>query len=313
MDVLSRLIELARLKPTLDIRCRLQGTFAIDHEPAATGTLPFHLILGGDCLIRLRSGREITLRSGDFLLLPRGDAHVIVGLRPRGETGPLRVTTGGMLPLRENGDGDADLDLLCGHFDCAPGSAALLLDSLPDVFHVSLAAESEELLKTLVAMLYRETAEEKPGALAIITATCLSLFIMAVRAGRASPVASSGLLQLLGDARLGKSAAAMMSSPAFPWTIDELARHSAMSRATYARQFRERAGMTVGAFLTDIRMMLASDLLVRTRRTIADIAAEVGYESEAAFGKAFKGRRGITPARYRSAELAARMEDPGER
>jgi AraC family transcriptional activator of mtrCDE len=62
--------------------------------------------------------------------------------------------------------------------------------------------------------------------------------------------------------------------------------------------------MTVGAFLTDIRMMLASDLLLRTRRTVADIAAEVGYESEAAFGKAFKARRGITPARFRAAEQA---------
>jgi AraC family transcriptional activator of mtrCDE len=125
---------------------------------------------------------------------------------------------------------------------------------------------------------------------------------MAVRAGKVSPVAPTGLLQLLGDARLGKSVVAMMSSPAFGWTIDDLARHSAMSRATYARQFRERAGMTVGAFLTDIRMMLASDLLLRTRRTVADIAAEVGYESEAAFGKAYKARRGITPARYRAAE-----------
>ncbi|EJJ27513.1 AraC family transcriptional regulator [Rhizobium sp. CF142] len=304
MDVLSRLIELARLQPTLDIRCRLQGAFHIDHEPVAAGTLPFHLILGGDCLIRLGSGREITLRSGDFLLLPRGDAHSIVGLRPRGEAPPLRIAAGGMLPLRENGEGEADVDLLCGHFDCAPGSAALLLDSLPDVFHVSLAEESEELLKTLVAMLYRETVEERPGALAIITATCLSLFIMAVRAGKVSTVASSGLLQLLGDARLGKSVVAMMSSPAFGWTIDDLARHSAMSRATYARQFRERAGMTVGVFLADIRMMLASDLLLRTRRAVADIAAEVGYESEAAFGKAFKARRGITPARFRAAEQA---------
>ncbi len=304
MDVLSRLIELARLQPTLDIRCRLQGAFHIDHESVAAGTLPFHLILGGDCLIRLGSGREVTLRSGDFLLLPRGDAHAIVGLRPGGEARPLRIAVGGMLPLRENGEGEADVDLLCGHFDCAPGSAALLLDSLPDVFHVSLTEESEELLKTLVAMLYRETAEERPGALAIITATCLSLFIMAVRAGKVSPVASTGLLQLLGDARLGKSVVAMMSSPALGWTIDDLARHSAMSRATYARQFRERAGMTVGAFLTDIRMTLASDQLLRTRRTVADIAAEVGYESEAAFGKAFKARRGITPARFRSAEQA---------
>ena len=72
MDVLSRLIELARLRPRLDIRCRLQGAFQIDHEPVPAGTLPFHLILGGDCLIRLGSGREVTLRSGDFLLLPRG-------------------------------------------------------------------------------------------------------------------------------------------------------------------------------------------------------------------------------------------------
>lgn len=305
MDVLSRLIELARLRPTLDIRCRLQGTFQIDHEPAASGTLPFHLILGGDCLIRLGFGREVTLRSGDFLLLPRGDAHVIVGTRPHGALTPLRIGEGGMLPMRENGEGEADVDLLCGHFDCAPGSSSLLLDSLPDIFHVSLSgAESEEMLKTLVTMLYRETVEEKPGALAIITATCLSLFIMAVRASKASPLASSGLLQLLGDARLGKSAIAMISAPAFAWTIDDLARRSAMSRATYARQFRDRAGMTVGAFLTDLRMMLASDLLLRTRRTVADIAAEVGYESEAAFGKVFKARRGITPARFRMAEQA---------
>ncbi len=311
MDVLSRLIELARLQPTLDIRCRLQGAFEIDHEPVAAGTLPFHLILGGDCLIRLGSGREVTLRSGDFLLLPRGDAHAIVGTRPRGAAAPLRVAAGGMLPMRENGEGEADVDLLCGHFDYAPGSAALLLDSLPDIFHVSLlGAESEDMLKMLVTMLYRETAEAKPGALAIITATCLSLFIMAVRAAKSSPVASSGLLQLLGDARLGKSAIAMMSSPAFAWTIDDLARRSAMSRATYARQFRVRAGTTVGSFLTDLRMMLASDLLSRTRRTVADIGAEVGYESEAAFGKAFKARRGITPARFRLMEQARQHELP---
>lgn len=299
MDILSRLLELSHLQPKLDIRCRLQGSFVIDHDPAEKGAIPFHLILGGHCRIRTASGQVITMQSGDFLLLPRGDAHSIVSV-DASRPAPLRLTRDGMLPLRQSGEGEPDVDLLCGHFHYVSGSSNLLLDTLPDVFQTSLTSgQSEETLKALVALLRRETEEEEPGALTIVTAMCLALFIMALRARGTASFEAPGLLPLLADQRLAKSVRAVMASPAEPWTIETLATLSAMSRATYARQFKDCAGMTVGTFLTDLRMTLASDSLLQTRRTVADIAAEVGYESEAAFGKAFKASKGLTPARYR--------------
>ncbi|MGO7672908.1 AraC family transcriptional regulator [Rhizobium ruizarguesonis] len=301
MDMLSRLIDLSRLQPALDIRCRLEGAFHIDHEATARGSVPFHLVLGGNCRIRTSAGHGVFMRSGDFVLLPRGAAHAIIGTEDGGPAAPFKVTHEGMLPLRQNAPAEtADVDLLCGHFDCAWGSSTLLLDTLPDVFQASLiGAQSEETLKMLVSLLREETAQEQPGARTIVTAMCLALFTMALRSRGAASLGTPGLLPLLANPRLVKSVKAVMADPAHGWTIDELADLSAMSRATYARQFKESAAMTVGTFLTDLRMMLASDLLLRTRRTVADIAAEVGYESEAAFGKAFKAGKGLTPARFR--------------
>jgi AraC family transcriptional activator of mtrCDE len=149
------------------------------------------------------------------------------------------------------------------------------------------------------SVLRHETTEERPGALTIVTALCLALLVMALRARDASPSTIPGLLALLTDQRLSKSVKAMIAAPADRWTIDQLASLSAMSRAAYARQFKDRAAMTVGEFLTDFRMAVASDSLLRTRRAIADIAAAVGYESEAAFGKAFKANSGLSPAQFR--------------
>lgn len=262
--------------------------------------MPFHLILGGSCIIETRSGRQFALQSGDFLLLPRGDAHAIRGRNANGPALPLRISREGMLPVRENGQGEADVDLLCGHFDFAPGSSRLLLDALPDPFHASLAeVQSEETLKTLAALLRHETILEQPGALTVVTAICLALFVMALRQHGSTSFKKPGLLTLLANVRLAKSVARLVAEPAHRWTIDELAGLCAMSRATYARQFRECTGMTVGGFLTDWRMTIAGDRLLQTQRSIADIAAEVGYESEAAFGKAFKSSTGLSPGRFR--------------
>lgn len=305
MDTLSRLIELSRLQPSLDLRCRLEGTFDIDHDPAEEGVIPFHLVLDGRCVIHFGGGRQVVLRAGDFFLLPRGDAHVISDGGAGGIAAPLRISHVGMLPLRQNGETGGDLDLLCGHFTCAPGSSALLLDSLPDPFHTSLASlHTEDMLRTFVALLRQETMLEQPGALLIVTSMCLALFVMALRTRHAAPAQPASLLALLADQRLSKSVRAAMAAPGNRWTIDQLAEPCAMSRATYARQFKACAGMTVGDFLTSLRLSVASDLLVNTKRGIADIAAEVGYESEAAFGKVFKAKNGLTPARFRHSQTS---------
>jgi AraC family transcriptional regulator, activator of mtrCDE len=319
MDTLSRLIDLARLQASLDLRCLLSGAFDIDHAPMEVGIAPFHLVLDGGCVIETADGTQLELRAGDFMLFPRGAAHRVRDVKR--STGGTQMTVGndGMLPVRRNDGGGADadgksgndtsaapthlhtdVDLLCGRFVYAPGSSALLLNALPDPLHVSLGgAQTLGALQTLIALMRGEAERRQAGALAIVTALSQALFAMALRVHGEGSANGAGVLALLTDARLGASVQAMLDAPERAWTIAELGERAAMSRATYARHFSERAGVTVMEFLTQVRMTIACDLLLRTQRSAAEIGETVGYQSEAAFGKAFAQSVGVTPGRYR--------------
>ncbi|NML32835.1 cupin domain-containing protein [Paraburkholderia antibiotica] len=310
MDTLSRLIDLARPQASLDLRCLLSGAFDIDHAPLEAGIAPFHLVLDGACVIETVGGAQLELQAGDFMLFPRGAAHRVRDVKRSAGGLPLQLGHDGMLPLRRNdrAEGDAsavhaihaDVDLLCGRFVYAPGSSALLLNALPDPLHVSLGgAHTLDALQTLIALMRGEAERRQPGALAIVTALSHALFAIALRVHGERNANSAGVLALLTDARLGASVQAMLDAPERAWTIAELGERVAMSRATYARHFNERAGVTVMDFLTQIRMTIAGDLLLRTQRSAAEIGEMVGYQSEAAFGKAFAQSVGVTPGRYR--------------
>ncbi|CAE6845941.1 AraC family transcriptional regulator [Paraburkholderia nemoris] len=306
MDTLSRLIDLARPQASLDLRCLLTGGFDIDHAPMEAGIAPFHLVLDGECVIETAGGAQVALQAGDFMLFPRGAAHRVRDIGRATATAPLTLSHNGMLPVRRNdgrndeGEAHAHLDLLCGRFVYAPGSSALLLNALPDPFHVSLGGvRTLGALQTVIALMRTEAEQRQPGALAIVTALSHALFAMALRVHGEQNASGAGVLALLADARLGASVQGMLSAPERAWTIAELGERAAMSRATYARHFNERAGMTVMDFLTQIRMTIACDLLLRTQRSAAEIGEAVGYQSEAAFGKAFQQSVGATPGRYR--------------
>jgi AraC family transcriptional activator of mtrCDE len=325
MDTLSRLIDLARPQASLDLRCLLSGAFDIDHAPMEVGIAPFHLVLDGACVIETAGGAQLELQAGDFMLFPRGAAHRVRDVKRSTGGTPLTVGHDGMLPLRRNDgcgvDGEpghdagtvparestgaparshADVDLLCGRFVYAPGSSALLLNALPDPLHVSLGgAQALGPLQTMIALMRGEAERRQAGALAIVTALSQALFAMALRVHGEGAANGAGVLALLMDARLGASVQAMLDAPERAWTIAELGERAAMSRATYARHFNERAGVTVMDFLTQIRMTIACDLLLRTQRSAAEIGETVGYQSEAAFGKAFAQSVGVTPGRYR--------------
>lgn len=305
MDTLSRLIDLARPQASLDLRCLLSGAFDLDHDPMEAGIAPFHLVLDGACIVETADGAQHALSAGDFMLFPRGAAHRVRDVKRLAAAAPLTLGHDGMLPLRRNDGHDdarvsADVDLLCGRFLYAPGSSALLLNALPDPFHVSLSGmQTLGSLQTVIALMRTEAERRQAGALAIVTALSQALFAMALRAHGEQNASTSGVLALLADARLGASVQGMLDAPERAWSIAELGELAAMSRATYARHFNERAGMTVMDFLTQIRMTIACDLLRRTQRSAAEIGEAVGYQSEAAFGKAFQQSVGVTPGRYR--------------
>lgn len=300
MDALSQFIQLTRPRASLDLRCLLQGRFSIPHAPDPNGQAPFHLVLSGCCRVDT-GGRTLTLRAGDFILFPRGEAHTIHDpVSKEAPTAKPRTSHDGMLPLRQTGRGAADVDLLCGRFVHEHGSTTLLVRTLPDPLHVSLTdSASFSALQALIGLMRDEAETRAPGALAIVTSLSQALLTMALRAYGQRENASPGTLTLLSDARLGPSIQAMLNAPERAWTIDALADLAAMSRATYARHFKARADMTVWDFLTRVRMTLACETLVHTRLSVGEIGTRVGYQSEAAFGKAFKEQLGMTPARYR--------------
>ncbi|MGU7782352.1 cupin domain-containing protein [Burkholderia sp. PU8-34] len=309
MDALSQLLLLGRSHVELDVRCLLDGPFAIAHDALPPGEAAFHLLLAGQCRLRTASGRTLHLSEGDFVLLPTGDAHETGDVA--GTSGasaiPMRerpAAAGAVLPIKSNTDTPdrASVDLLCGRFVYGRGSGELLMRALPGVLHVGLR-ESSGLapLQMLTGVLRAEASNVQPGAGAIVNALGQALLAYALRAYGRDAQGPPGWLALAADARLGPSIQAVLQAPAQPWTVESLGDVAAMSRATYARHFREKAGMSVGAFVTQIRMMHACALLKDTRRGQADIGQAVGYQSEAAFGKAFRDVFGMTPGKWRRA------------
>ena len=303
MDALSRVLELADVKGAPDLRCLLAGHFEIDHAPAPVGEAPYHLVLGGEVRLEVPGSGVLLLREGDLLLLPRGQAHVMRDIdSASGRVRPITVDESGPLPVRSNTDGPAELDLLCGRFTYAPGSADIVMAALPDVLRVSLAEHRDmDVLRGVVGMLRSEVSAMASGAPAVITALSQALFVLAVRAYGLRADIPPSLLLLRADSRLSNAVMAMLRHPDQAWTIESLAARAAMSRASFARHVAAKGNTSPLELLTALRMRVASGLLSRGKLAIGDIAERVGYQSEAAFGKVFAKHEGMSPAAYRRA------------
>jgi AraC family transcriptional regulator, activator of mtrCDE len=305
MDALDRLIQLSRLQGALDQRCLLGGQWALDNPRRADGEAAYHVVLAGNCLLRLHGRPDVLLETGDIAMLPRGDAHVLACV-PEHENGSPAADGSQTMQSRDNGavsihtnvdESAATLDMLCGRFNYAPN--ALLIDVLPDVVKMSFERSEVPGLANLVGMMRREASEAAPGAQSIVSALSTALFTLLLRAHLEQQPSTSDILGLLANPRLGPSVIAMLERPSEKWTIDMLAQQSAMSRATYMRAFSALTTDSPMNLLARIRMQLAGTLLARTPKSIGEIADEVGYQSESAFSKKFKDAYGVGPGRFR--------------
>jgi AraC family transcriptional activator of mtrCDE len=225
------------------------------------------------------------------------------GARPS----PLRERRTLSVTISENDGTGERLDMLCGRFVLSPAHERMLRDYLPRrVFvraaeHGATAAQpgaSAEVAR-LVSLMRSESAVEHLGGRAMLDALSTALFTVAVRLASEADEAPTGLLAIAGHPRLSPALTALFNEPARPWTLPELARLCNMSRATFLRHFQQRLGRSPSDLLTDIRMTVASNALKASDASTAGIAALAGYQSEAAFQRAFKQRKGITPAQWR--------------
>jgi AraC family transcriptional activator of mtrCDE len=216
------------------------------------------------------------------------------------------------LTISENAGGGERLDLLCGRFVLAAPHERLLRDHLPGRLVVSAggrgeAASTGAQLAGLVNLLRMESSDDRLGGHVMLGALSTALFALALRLASETAQAPGGLLALAAAPRLAPALAAMFNEPGRPWSLPELARLCHMSRATLARRFQETLGRSASELLTDIRMTLAAEALRTSSASTAAVGESVGYQSEAAFQRAFKQHLGVTPSRWRR---AARASDP---
>jgi AraC family transcriptional activator of mtrCDE len=162
-------------------------------------------------------------------------------------------------------------------------------------------------LSGLVSLMRSESADDHLGGQAMLNALSTAMFALVLRLASETDAAPRGLLALAGHLRLAPAVAALFNEPARAWSLPDLARLCNMSRATLARQFQEKLGRSASDLLTDIRMTLAANELKRSSLSTGAVAEAVGYQSEAAFQRAFKGYMGVTPAQWR------KMQEPSGR
>jgi len=291
----------------LDLRCFYGAPWVIAQDRAGPGEIPYHIVVSGSAVLEDPSGgprRHLT--AGDILLFPHGAAHTLHD--GSGESpAPARERATLNMTISENaGTGDR-LDMLCGRFVLTPQHERLLRDYLPPRLVVRAPDRSASTerpatgaqLEGLVTLMRTESALESLGGRAMLNALSTAMFALTLRVGSESDEAPPGLLALAGHPRLAPALAAMFQEPARAWTLPELARLCHMSRATLARNFQERLGHSASDLLTDIRMTLAANELRKSSASTAAVAEMVGYQSEAAFQRAFKQRMSVTPAQWR--------------
>ncbi len=303
MDWLSRLFEMMPVRGRLDIRCSYSVPWRIEQGPVATNEIPYHAVLAGSAILDdPAGGRPLLLKAGDILLLPGNPRHVMhdgTGATPL----PARNRAAQNFTISENLGSDERLDLLCGHFAIAPPHDRLLRSYLPPrlVVHAGPRVEKRTAaqLAGLVSLMRSETADDHLGGRAMLNALSTAMFALALRLASETDDGSRGLLALVGDPRLAPAVTAMFNEPARAWSLPELARLCNMSRATLARQFQEKLGRSASDLLTDIRMTLAANELRRSSLSTGAVAEIAGYQSEAAFQRAFKSHMGVTPAQWR--------------
>ncbi len=274
-----------------------------------TGTGPaqcarFHIILDGQLWLRTGSGDPIELTRGDLVALPHGDGHSLFDA-PTSATRSLPELLRekkGKDRLRVGGEG-AKATFWSGRIEFEDSRGNPLLAVLPRVIILrGELAKSVQWLEPTLAILSSESCSERPGSQTVVSRLADVIFIQIVR-GYLNSLGGEGTgwLPALADPQVGAALALVHQSPERDWTVQELAQRVAMSRSAFAARFTRMVGEPPLHYVTRWRMQRAAALLRDGQASIAQVAEAVGYESEAAFSKAFKRAMGVAPGAYRRA------------
>ena len=304
MDPLSEVLAL--MKPQVYV----SGGFAIEGDaavrfPRHTG-ITCYAMLAGQCWLAVEGVPEpVLLEAGDCVILPRGLPFRLatdLALQPVAFTDPaLRL---GVNPDAA-GPADGARSMAGGHFTLTGGPAEMLLQSLPPIVHIRRESDRAAMRWCLERM-REELRDPQPGASLIAQQLAYMMLSQALRLHLAhTPSAGRGWLSALADKHMSIAIAGIHNHPGFPWTLQSLAERVGMSRSVFALRFREVVGVTPMQYLARWRMLLAADRLKDASHSLSAIAQSLGYESESAFGKAFRRVMGCSPRQYTRSAASA--------
>ena len=311
-DGLSGLASVLRVRPELDDFCLLGGSWASRYDGAPAGWAYFHIVIEGCVSIDRPGHQALSLRAGDVLLLPHGDPHVLRSSVAGGPAARIETTRRNEMRLRVSVGTGQDTELVCGrlHFESAPEN--LVLASLEEVVLLRVGeAALRARYSPLLHGIREELTEARPGSLAIARNLASALFVLMLRAHLDAATAIAGTFELLRKPATARALLAMMHDPVRAWSLDELAAVAAMSRASLVRAFHKAGGLAPLAFLTELRLAIARRRLSEGDTSLERIAVEVGYQSQAAFSRAFLRKYGVRPGKLR-AEAQAVLHDRPE-
>jgi len=308
MDILDDILTTLNLKGVLYFRTDFSGDWGAT-VPDLPGAARFHLVVQGSCHVAFPSGRTEALHPGDLILIPGGRSHVLAD-KPGQPAPPLETV---MLEAGYDGSGvfalgrgcpTASTQMICGHFSFRSGADHALLRALPEAL-ISTPADRrrQPLLEETLSLVVRQIFSTAPGSPASVKRLSESIFIELVRIGADQDENLRAILTGLQDRQIGKALILIHERPNDSWSVERLAAACGMSRSRFADRFRSLLAMTPMAYLNEWRLQRALSLLDVPEFSVQQVATQTGYQSPAAFARAFSAKFGASPTEYRRASV----------
>lgn len=318
-DPLSEVLRSVRLNGAVFLDAELSapwgfaspsaGTSAHLIAPAAEQLILFHLLVEGDATARIPGHDSVALEAGEIAVLPRGDAHDLWNGRVTqltdGSTLLPKILEGTVSSERGGGGGRVT-KFICGYIACDRQAMRLVLAGLPPLFKVNIRrGASGQWIESTIRHLASAPEPTYPGRHALLAKLAEALFIETLRCYMAElPRRRIGWLAAARDPAVGRALGAIHRDPARAWTVASLAEQAGVSRAVFAQRFTQLLGETPLTYVLHCRLQLGARLLETTDDSVLQVALNAGYESEAAFNRAFKREFDLPPARYRNQRRA---------
>jgi AraC-like DNA-binding protein len=317
-DALSDVLKTVRLTGAAFFEIAAQDAWAIGSPardvilpkilPGADHLIAYHVVTSGRCFATAVGGEPVAIEAGEVVVFTSGQPHIMSsdpGMHAdQTESDVVEIAASGEIPFCINcgSDGPVSTRLVCGYLACDARPFNPLLDHLPAVIKAGDPGNSDKgWIGQFIRFAVTESAEKRAGSESVLTKLSELMFIDVLRRHTETlPPAQTGWLAGLRDPLIGKALSLIHARPTQAWTIEDLGREVGLSRSVLAERFTTLVGIPPMHYLAKWRMQIAAELLIRGNANMANIAAQIGYESEAAFSRAFKKMIGVPPSAWRA-------------